>query len=275
MNRVSTFLLVGMFGVSAAVSCSSSALNGPTGTGGAGLATGGSAAATGGNGTGGAGGVGGSCQYQHYFAPACGAEASPRCTGVGGSCYSLACGCNGKIIVGCGPEFPEPYAYSIPLKLDGGDMAGLACDPNAGDAGPGGDAGKSVDGGSACASSDVATACSVNHAECGATWSDVLANPVCQGQLPGQVSQEKRADCGAYHIRLISHVDSAEWYYYDAATGAVVAIYSDPGTAAGTTCSAGPAAGVPVACVPAAVPTGSWTQVCGVDGGVVTVLPKG
>jgi hypothetical protein len=86
-------------------------------------------------GTGGSGGTGGgddaACLYQHYFSPGCGADVSPRCTGVGGACYSLACGCNGKIITGCGDEFALPYAYTIlPVTFDGGDSAGMTCDPD-------------------------------------------------------------------------------------------------------------------------------------------------
>jgi len=84
-------------------------------------------------GTGGTGGIDGgddtSCLFQHYFAPGCGPDVAPRCTGAGGACYSLACGCNGKVITGCANEFAEPYSYTIPVTFDGSDSAGMTCDP--------------------------------------------------------------------------------------------------------------------------------------------------
>ena len=86
----------------------------------------------------GTGGSGGSdagddaaCLYRHYFSPGCGAEVSPRCTGAGGACASIACGCSGKIIGGCANEFSEPYAFTIPGNLDGGEPAiGMSCNPD-------------------------------------------------------------------------------------------------------------------------------------------------
>jgi hypothetical protein len=69
------------------------------------------------------------CLYQHYFAPGCGPEVAPRCTGAGGACASMACGCSGKIIGGCANEFAEPYAYTIPGNIDGGGTIGMTCDP--------------------------------------------------------------------------------------------------------------------------------------------------
>jgi hypothetical protein len=83
-------------------------------------------------GTGGTGGIGGAgCEYQHYFAPGCGTNVSPRCTGIGGACASYACGCNGKVIMGCDSEFGEPYAYTYSGATpdDGAVTDGTTCDP--------------------------------------------------------------------------------------------------------------------------------------------------
>jgi hypothetical protein len=57
---------------------------------------------------------------------------SPICTnGTGGACAQTVCGCDGKVLIGCG-LFPEPFAYTIPLNsFDGADPAGMTCDPTA------------------------------------------------------------------------------------------------------------------------------------------------
>jgi hypothetical protein len=131
MRQLGFLTVVAALGLALVVSCSSfggaSGCCDPAPTGGSG---------TGGRGAGGMGGAGiggAGCEYQHYFAPGC-SGVSPRCTGAGGSCATLACGCDGKIIVGCGPEFATPYAYTVPMSLDGGDlvggdMVGQTCDP--------------------------------------------------------------------------------------------------------------------------------------------------
>ena len=91
--------------------------------------TGGAGASDGGGGDESDATADGMCLYQHYFSAGC--SVSPLCTGAGGSCYSLACGCSGKIIVGCANEFLEPYAYTLPVNWgDGSDPAGQTCDPN-------------------------------------------------------------------------------------------------------------------------------------------------
>ena len=114
-----TLFLVGVLGMVLGIACSSSSLPDDHGTGGAG-------------GSGGAGGAG--CKNLHYFSAGC--DVAPTCfNGTGGSCYSLACGCSGRIIAGCANEFYEPYAYTVPVSLDGGGSAGMTCDPTA-DAGP-------------------------------------------------------------------------------------------------------------------------------------------
>ena len=107
-------ILFGVVGFALGASCGGDQLTGNTGTGGS-------------SGTDAANDT--TCLYQHYFAPGCGPEVAPRCTGAGGACYSLACGCSGKVIVGCSTEFAEPYAYTIPYSPDGGEQPGMTCDP--------------------------------------------------------------------------------------------------------------------------------------------------
>jgi hypothetical protein len=170
MRTTWNLVLVVALAVGLAVSCGSNSLGGTGGTGGAGAqngATGGAGAQNGATGgatggtvgtggcnlggewgtrcppgtgggataTGGMGGIGGAgCEYQHYFTPGCGADVAPRCTGAGGACLSFACGCDGRILTGCGNEFAAPYAYTFPVSeqtLDGGLLSGTqtTCDP--------------------------------------------------------------------------------------------------------------------------------------------------
>jgi hypothetical protein len=121
-------VVVGVLGLALGMSCDGSSLTDGRGTGGSGGVGGGSGGVGGGS-----GGVGGNadagCKSLRYFSPGC--DVSPICTnGTGGDCYSLACGCSGKIIQGCG-EYAEPYAYTVPVSFDGGGSAGMTCDPTA------------------------------------------------------------------------------------------------------------------------------------------------
>ncbi|HXJ21904.1 MAG TPA: hypothetical protein VMT03_16895 [Polyangia bacterium] len=119
MNRLA-LITAAILGLALGLACSSSS---PTNEGG----TGGSNGSGGSTGSGGAGG----CKYLHYFSAGC--DAQPTCfNGTGGSCFSLACGCNGKVIVGCDSEFGEPYAYQIEVNgVDASDPSALTCDPAA------------------------------------------------------------------------------------------------------------------------------------------------
>ena len=117
-----TLFLVGVVGMVLGMACSSASLPEDHGTGGSGGS---------GGGAGGSGGAGG-CQNLHYFSAGC--DVAPTCfNGTGGSCFSLACGCSGKVIGGCANEFYEPYAYTV-LRAsfyDGGSSVGMTCDPTA------------------------------------------------------------------------------------------------------------------------------------------------
>jgi hypothetical protein len=98
-------------------------------------------AGAGGGGMGGGepvGGAGGDCYpsiagNQHlivYSQPGCGAqEPAPICIGAMGACAQAACGCDGKIIIGC-TVFLAPYAYAMETT-SWPPPAGTACDPSA------------------------------------------------------------------------------------------------------------------------------------------------
>ena len=52
-----------------------------------------------------------------------------------------------------------------------------------------------------------------------------------------------RADCGGYHVLAVHAIDASVSYYYDAASGTLVAIVDANGSTGTTTCIAGPAGG--------------------------------
>jgi hypothetical protein len=117
--KIATLFVACILGLALAVSCDGSSLTVDGATGG-----------SGGGGSGGMGGNGGAgCQAMHYDSPGC--NASPTCdNGTGGACFTLACGCDGKVLVGC-RAYSEPFAYSIPLSsVDASDPSALSCDPN-------------------------------------------------------------------------------------------------------------------------------------------------
>jgi len=149
--RLLSVLFVGLLGLALGMSCSQSlskpgdqGTGGEGGSGGTGVGGDGDGGSPSG-GPGGGGGLGGTrgCLSPHYFAAGC--NVAPRCPeGAGGACASLACGCSGRILNGCNNEYPEPYAYTIPIRLplDGGGYSivdasyppvdgGFSCDPNA------------------------------------------------------------------------------------------------------------------------------------------------
>lgn len=112
----------GILGWALVTSCGGSSLRSDAGPGGG--SGGGGAADTGGN-------SGAGCQAMHYQTPGC--NSSPTCdNGTGGDCFSLACGCNGKVLAGCG-QYSDPFAYTIPVTaVDASNPAELSCDPDAG-----------------------------------------------------------------------------------------------------------------------------------------------
>ncbi|HLK90939.1 MAG TPA: hypothetical protein VKZ18_13660 [Polyangia bacterium] len=129
------------------------------------------------------------------------------------------------------------------------------------DAAPGADR---PDAAAVCSPLDLPTQCpEVDAGECQPTWTEALANPQCAGTpaILTPLSRENRLDCGGYHIRQITHNVSAETYYYDVATGALVAIrYSGQQTNSGK--CFGPSQGVAANC-----PNATPVAVCTLYGG--------
>ncbi len=59
------------------------------------------------------------------------------------------------------------------------------------------------------------------------------------------------ADCGAYRVLSVNGVDGGEQFYYDAASGALVAVISQSANFGGSSqCDGGPATFTPPACQP-------------------------
>jgi hypothetical protein len=91
-----------------------------------------------------------------------------------------------------------------------------------------------------------------NHG-CKTTWTEVLASPLECIRFPGPgfISQESRTTCGDYNIDVFAHVDQNFFYYYDQATGQLVAGYYIGPLPGG--CLFGPPGGNPV-CMTISVP---------------------
>ena len=90
----------------------------------------------------------------------------------------------------------------------------------------------------ACTQS-IADACALRS--CPASWDEAVSGT---GLCPAQaIAPPSRADCGAYHAISVPHVDSIETFYYDAATGSLVAIVGAYPPNPVATCNSGPANG--------------------------------
>ena len=68
------------------------------------------------------------------------------------------------------------------------------------------------------------------------TWQQVLTDT----RYCGTTLVETQADCGAYRALTVTNVDVSDTYYYDAASGALVAVVTN-GFAGGGLCAGGPA----------------------------------
>ena len=88
----------------------------------------------------------------------------------------------------------------------------------------------------------VSTLCA--NSTCKTTWAEVLATPpVC---VFFNVA-ETRSTCDDYYVDMFAYVESADVYYYDKATGQLVARYSfgaAPPEGGGNGCFAGPPGGI-------------------------------
>jgi hypothetical protein len=99
---------------------------------------------------------------------------------------------------------------------------------------------------------------------CEPTWSAVLAHTVCVNEFLGV---EWRGDCGPYHVRRVNiEVDVADiTYYYDIASGMLVAVYYGTFSFGAYTgpCS-GPPEGIPPECLNLTLP-----PLCAADGAII------
>ena len=99
---------------------------------------------------------------------------------------------------------------------------------------------------------------------CVLTWDEArLASAFCDEATRAPAL---RIECGAYQVASLPFVDYSRTYYYDAASGLLVAIVNASAVTQATTCEAGPAVGfVPPVCTGA----GSQALLCldaGADG---------
>jgi hypothetical protein len=94
----------------------------------------------------------------------------------------------------------------------------------------------------------IAKAC--DSASCAMTWDDAQVNTAfCVGLMP------LRIDCGAYHAVTFALAGTNRTYYYDIASGMLVAVV-DANAVTGSACRAGPEGGftVPTCSGPASEP---------------------
>jgi hypothetical protein len=99
----------------------------------------------------------------------------------------------------------------------------------------------------------IADACA-SSGDCVLSWDQAAGgSALCSAMDPAP----RRADCGAYHVvTIVRHLDAVTSYYYDVATGMLVAIVGAYAPAATTTCTAGPSGGfqLPTCAGPASGP---------------------
>ena len=99
----------------------------------------------------------------------------------------------------------------------------------------------------------IAEACAA-AGDCVLSWDQAASGVAfCSATDPAPM----RADCGAYHVvTIVRHLDAVTSYYYDVATGMLVAIVGAYAPAATATCAGGPAGGfeLPTCAGPASEP---------------------
>lgn len=121
----------------------------------------------------------------------------------------------------------------------------------------------------ACADS-LATYCAIPSNPCAMTWAEAQVDTwFCMfttGQSPLQ------ADCGPYHAITLTFIDSSRTYYYDAASGKLVAVITADANRAAVMCNAGPTAGFTP---PVCSGNGSETLPICVDGGTDAAAADG
>lgn len=76
---------------------------------------------------------------------------------------------------------------------------------------------------------------------CVLTWDEAQSDTSFCGRV-GPMTIPSRADCGVYHAVTVGFPDAYRTYYYDGASGMLVAVVVASGFTNSTTCAAGPAA---------------------------------
>ncbi|HMF42521.1 MAG TPA: hypothetical protein VKQ32_17740 [Polyangia bacterium] len=111
-------------------------------------------------------------------------------------------------------------------------------------------------------SGSLATYCAIASNPCAMTWTEAQSDTwFCQFTTAGSPLE---ADCGPYHAITLTFVDSSRTYYYDVASGKLVAVITADANRVAVTCDAGPSSGfTPPVCSGA----GSQTLPVCVDGG--------
>lgn len=90
----------------------------------------------------------------------------------------------------------------------------------------------------ACGQS-IADACAARN-DCVLTWETASVDTaICARPAYALLG----ADCGGYHVLAVHAIDASLSYYYDAASGTLVAIVDASASTGTTTCSAGPPGG--------------------------------
>ena len=108
------------------------------------------------------------------------------------------------------------------------------------------------------------TACADPANRCVLTWTDAQTNTAfCSNTAP---PSPLFVDCGPYHAVTVTLADASRTYYYDLASGALVAIVLASAPQSSVTCVGGPAAGFTP---PICSGNGSQTLPQCADGGAV------
>jgi hypothetical protein len=111
--------------------------------------------------------------------------------------------------------------------------------------------------------------CSSQGAPCDRTWAAVLVDPAYCGAPLGPTDQFSVFDCGGYHVLHRMEESASTDAYYDAASGALVAVIG-PNENGTPICTFGPSTGFapPASCpqTPYQIPAGWCSSDAGVDG---------
>jgi hypothetical protein len=110
--------------------------------------------------------------------------------------------------------------------------------------------------------------CSLSAVHCSLTWDEVQAG-LATCSLSNDVSYDlyEISDCGNYHRLIYRATDTGASFYYDAASGELVAVVSPGSLGSKPECGAGPADGFEIPSCD--FPDGAVPIDCGADGAVM------